>query len=276
VHIIIINLSLNYLRIYDIIIGIFESGKKLNKRQGIFIDYQHNENYDGEYDENKDKKQSWMWRWFKRIVYLMCILILLIVVFRLISTGDPKELKNYIAKNEKIERAYANLKDDFVMYRIDIRNAFALGDALFADKIYYLESAENLQLTVRCKNNRMADINSDLNSLIPFFKYYLKVSVVDNDIAADEIDEYGANSDYVFLEADQTAFGKDTDRYRYFVLSFDDVKIDYAKTKVELYMCGNGADFDAQILEDEYIARFTLFDINMPKTKMQVKKFKLN
>ena len=182
----------------------------------------------------------------------------------MVSTGLPKELKNYIIKSDKIEKAYKNLKDDFKMYKIDIRGAFSMGDALFVDNVYYLESVENLQLTMRCKNSRIANINSDLNSLIPLFRYYLKVSL-------------DVDTDYIMLEpVNQSAFGKETDRYRYFVLSFDDVKIEYAKTKVELYVFMNDSDDEAAFDEDDYKARFTLFDVNMPKTKLQAKKFKLD
>ena len=95
------------------------------------------------------------------------------------------------------------------------------------------------------------------------FMYYLKVSL-------------DVDSDYIMLEpVNVSAFGKDTGRYRYFTASFEDVKIDYAKTKVELFVLKNRSDFNGLALDDDHIARFTVFDVNMPKTKIPAKKFKL-
>lgn len=230
-----------------------------------------------------------MGQWFRWIVYAVCIFIVAIAVFRLISTADPKELKNYIIESEKIEKAYTDLKEDFKIYRIDIRDSFSMGDALFVNNLYYLESVENLQITLRCKNSRFQDLLGSFNkanSIHPF-KTYLKVSADIADIADgnDKNDETKESTesedeisqDYIILEpVNESAFSKDTDRYRYFVYSFDSVQINYAKTKVELYVFENSPDSVALFDEEEYLARFTLFDVNMPKTRIQAKKFKLD
>ena len=250
--------------------------KFFRKRQGIFIDNQYNENYGDEFEKNKNRKKSWMWICFKWIVYAVAALIIIVVAYRLIDTGMPNDLKNYIIKSDKIEKAYANLKADFKIYKIDVRNSFSMGDALFVDNVYYLESVENFQLTLRCKNSKLEQMFED-NPAYPF-RYYLKVSSVNNDLVSDSIDstvdeETDYILDYVILQPmAENTFGKEG-RYRYFVLSFDDVQIAYAKTKVELYVTRNKTDGNYEFDEDDYVGRFTLFDINMPKSKIQAKKF---
>jgi len=220
-------------------------------------------------------------------VYAVGLLILGIVLYRVISTATPDDLKDYIIKNEKISRAYKNLQDDFKMYKIDIENtnrSFALGDSLYVHNLYYLESAENLQMTIRGKNNRIEQMVEYYSSLSDApFKFYIKVTTdtgSGDDETGETTEENGENTDnsgqdYIILETvDEKTSGKDTDRYRYFVLSFDGVKINYAKTKVELYLfMNNTSREEAAFSEDNYIARFTLFDINTPKTKVQAKKF---
>ena len=220
-------------------------------------------------------------RW---IIYSVCIFIIAITAYRLIASGAPDELKNYIITSDKIEKAHLtaiSAKDEFKIYKIDIRDSFAIGDAIFADNIYYLENAENLQLTLRCKNSRLQamfgyvpDDEVTISLRPPFFKYYLKVSSVNPDA---DIDESSYIQDYVVLETvNESAFGKDSDRYRYYVLSFDGVQIEYATTKVELFAFDSSSGIIPMFDENAYLARFTLFDINMPKEKIPAKKFRFN
>ena len=209
------------------------------------------------------------------------------MIFRIITTGTPAELKNYIVKNASVEKAYSEFKNDLAIYEIDIRIPFAIGDALFVDNIYYIEKAENLQLTLRFKTNRTDNIvhlhPEFLDSSEYPFKFCLKVSdtsTTTSEAADDdsEVDLTGADWNYVILETvDEHTVGKVTDKYRYFVVSFDDVKINYANTKVELYMFANSPNRDGEFdfTEDEkkVLARFTVFDVNTPKSKVQAKKF---
>ena len=230
------------------------------------MDYRAGGGDDGNYGGEK-KKKSWMFRIFKWIVYSVSMLVIVISIYRCASTGMPAELKNYIAGNQKIEQAYAELKDDFVMYSLDIRNPFALGDAFFAENVYYLESAGNLQLTLRCKTSRLPYLfrSSEQAVLARPFDAYLQIS------QTSESEDPGC---FVFEPASEIKFGKNDDSYVYFVYSFDDVAIDYNKSKLEFYVFDSisGAFFD----EDAYLARFTLFDVNMPKKKMQLKKFTIH
>ena len=231
------------------------------------------------------KKKSMFPKILKWTIYLTCLLILVIVVYRLISTGTPKELDHYIIRSPKIEDAYKNLKNDFKIYEIEVRSAFAMGDAMFIEKVYYLESAENLQITVRCKNLKLAQlILSELgtvgdqtrsNNPTSPLKMHLKHSVTADVGETDETEETLEDDtvqDYVILETvNAMTFGKSEDRYKYFVLSFDGVKIDYVKSTVRLYIFL--ADEENFPDEEAAIARFTIFDINTPKTKVQAKKF---
>jgi len=246
------------------------------------MDNQYNENHTDDYNEDKDKtkKKSWLRQFFKWTVYIIASLIVIITAYRLISTGMPKELKNYIIKTEKIEQAYSNLKDDFKIYKIKIRDTFSMGDALFADNIYYFENAESLQVTVRLKNSRLRELFEDYgeDNSTAFFVFYLKVSYVNPDInSTSELEETPYILDFDILDVtNQSVLGEPDDKYQYITMNFDDVKINYANTKVELYVFENSALDEIVFDEDEYDARFTLFDINMPKTKLNVKKFDLD
>ena len=191
------------------------------------------------------------------------------IIYRIISTATPDELKNYIIKSDKIEKSYQDLKDNFKIYDINIREPFAIDDAMFADNVYYLESVGNMQLTLRCKNSSF----EDLEDLSGAFKVYLKIYEIDVDSTV-PIEEYVPPEDYILLETtDEKTFGKNTDRYTYFVYSFDGLKIDYAKTKVELYIFKNSPGKIAEYKEKDSIARITLFDVNMPKKRVPAKKF---
>ena len=232
------------------------------------MNYQADDDYDDGEDSGQKKKQPWLWRIFKWIVCALAAFIVAAVIYRSTSTNTPSELKNYLINSERIEKTYTQLKDDFKIYKIEVRNAFSNGDAFFVDSAYYLESAETLQAMLRCKTGRLRDVFdafSGNGSAAPL-KVYLKLSEIGDDEAGAAI--------YV-QPANESAFGKNKDAYRYFVYSFEDIKIDDAKTKIEMYVFENipeAAEFD----EEAYIARFTLLDVNMPKTKMKMNKFKFS
>ena len=216
------------------------------------------------------KKKSRLLAIMRWMVYSVSIIVIAISAYRCASIGMPAEIKNYIIKSRPIERACDELGDDFAMYALEIRSAFGRGDALFADNVYYLESAENLQFTLRCKTNRFPEVfGGSEEGLTRPFKTYLKISKTSGEEAAGE----GEEGDYIVLEAeDEAGFGKNKDSYVYFVYSFGGVSIDYEKSKLELYVFDNtsgSAGFD----EDDYMARFTLFDVNMPKKKVPIKQF---
>ena len=191
-------------------------------------------------------------------VYLICLIIIGSLIFRQASTATPGELKNHIIKSASVQRAHIETGGDLAIYQINVRNAFAIGDALYIDSVYYIEDAENLHITLRCKNNRI-----DRSTL----GYWLKVSYIDEN---ENEDEDLSNEVYADIAG---YFPKDTKRYNYLVMSFDDVKIDYRNSKVELFVFRNT---DGVLTEEDAIARFTIFDINMPKSKIQAKKFDLD
>jgi len=248
------------------------------------MNYQDGEN--DNYGYGEPKKKSAFLTAAKWTVYSICILIIIIVIYRLISTATPKELKNYLINSPKIEETYKNLKDDFMIYQIDVRIPFALGDALFIEKVYYLESAENFQIMMRCKNEKLARLK--LSSLDESFKVWLKLSTrkdtPETETSAEIFTETTENTtesgdwitDCVIEPTTIKTFGKSSDRYKYYVYSFDGVKIDNVKSKVEFYIFDD--DNSGEIIYDEEnaLVRFTMFDINMSKKKVQMKKFTLD
>lgn len=223
--------------------------------------------------ETKEKKIT-AFKVFKWIVYVLLVIIMAIIIMRLISINDPKDSKLILA-DDKIESDIKNLGSDFTMYTIDIRDSFDLEDAFFVNNVVYLESSQNLQLTLRCKKNRFADILTGLKSMhnvqydkpdyAALLKLYLKVTTKSADGGDDAVDIKEVYQDHNF----------ETDKYEYIRLSFSGVKIDYVKTKLQLYLFATDANGSAEFSEDDAIAQFTLFDINMPKAKANIKNFKL-
>ena len=217
------------------------------------------------------KKKSRLLAVMRWMVYSVSIIVIVISAYRCVSIAMPAELKNYIIESQEIERARDELGDGFVMYTLEIRSPFGRGDAFFADNVYYLESAGTLQCTLRCKTNRFPDVFGDPKetALARPFKTYLKISE-----APGEENQAAEEGQYELLEAeDEAGFGKNGDSYVYFVYSFRGVKIDYEKSKLELYVfddTSGTAFFD----EDGCMARFTLFDVNMEKKKIQLKQFR--
>ena len=218
------------------------------------------------YDEKK--KKFYIGSVLKWTVYIVCIFILATVIFRLITTGEPKELKNYIIKSGSVQRAYAEHKDALLIYSISVRNPFAVGDTFFLDNVYYIENAGNFQLTLRSKNSRTEKTEREN------FGYWLKVSKINTENTENPENEYDISdiSEPVYAGY----FEKNTARYNYLVMSFDNVEIDYANTKIELYIIGRTRDVytEEDAIEDA-IARFTIFDVNTPKSKVQAKIFDL-
>lgn len=223
------------------------------------------------YGEDPNKKKSIVPKILRWVIYLLCILIIIVVIYRSISIGAPKELENYIIKTPGIEESYKNLKDKFKIYEIDLRNPFGWGDALFIAKLYYLEDAENLQVTMRCKTGRFEFLSDSFwgaSSIRPFAAY-VKLS----EMTADDKPEIDSARDNIIYSYLSNMFGNYSDKYIYYVYSFDNVKIDYEKSKVELYIFTNSPSEITRYDEDKALARFTLFDANMTRTKLQAKKF---
>ena len=249
-------------------------------------------------NKNKNKIASVIFKTFKWFIYAIGIFILGVVIYRFMSTATPSQLKNYIIQSDTIKNVYSDsisAKKDFLMYKFDQRDPFSLGDALFVENVYYLETAENLQLTMRSKNADVQgvfgsyDIASyDYNIPNPF-KFYLKVT---DTIPINETESETSNTsntsstssadinsslNYVIIEpVNSSSFGETADRYKYFTVSFDGVKIDYANTKVELYVFINKTEGETVFDENNTLARFTIFDINMPKTKLNAENFKID
>jgi len=225
------------------------------------------------YDQ-KTKKPSPVAKSLRWTVYIVCIFFIGIFAIRLFGTSHPGELKNYIIPNEKIKASYAELENDFKIHQLQIRDVFTLGDALFASNVYYLESADNLQLTIRCKNSSLNELNERYNTDIEKpFGYYLKIY---NDFTNNQ-------NDYIIITAsNEEMFGKPSDRYSYIIVNFDGVEIDVdsADIKVELYLTLNkitepGAEDNIILDEPDDIARFNLLDRTISLKKLRARDFDL-
>jgi len=211
------------------------------------------------------KKTSLMFRILRWITGSVSLIVIAIVIYRCASVGMPSEVKNRIIGNKEIERAHAELGDGFLMYKLEIRNPFGAGDAFFCDNAYYLESAKTLQLTLRCKTSRCGALLEPFEEGGRPFAAYLKISGEESE----EVEET------VLQSANEAKIGKNRDNYVYFVYSFEGVAIDYKNSKIEFCIFDNEPGTMAPFEEGEYMARFTLFDVNMPKTKLKLKNFSL-
>ena len=165
------------------------------------------------YGDDTNIKKSIVPKILRWTVYLLCIIIIIIVIYRSVSIGTPKELENYIIITPAIEESYKNLKDKFTIYEIDLRNPFGWGDALFIAKLYYLENAENLQITLRCKTGRFEFLSDPfwvVSSIRPFGAY-AKLSV----ISADGESEDDSAQDHIIHSYASNMFGNYSDKYIY-------------------------------------------------------------
>ena len=226
------------------------------------MDYRYDEDRKKIYDPDENKKKFGAGTVLRWIIYSVCIFTIAAVAFRLVTTGPPGELKNYIIKSESVKKAREESGNGLTVYKIDVRNSFSLGDALYIESVYYIESAENLQVTLRLRNGRFEELGGE-SPFWPLLSVGIRETERDENtgpaVTAEPSDEYSV--------------GKTSDRYRYFVYSFDGVKIDYVNSVIRLYIFIEG---DAGFPDEGYsIARFTIFDINMPKSKAPAKNFGL-
>lgn len=212
----------------------------------------------------------------KYVLYMTPLVIVLIVAIRLVSSGDPQESGN-ILNTYAFESAYQNLGGDFLMYKIRVKDNFEIGDALCVLDVLYLESSHDLQLTLRGKKNRFEEICSvlDLTSVnyADLLKLYLRVTTK---IPADNSDEIPQETFVADIFEISESYLFENERYEYIRVNFSDIYVDYAKTKLELFIFDKLREFSPEDLDNShYIARFTLFDINMPKEKVKADKFEV-
>jgi hypothetical protein len=186
-----------------------------------------------------------------------------------------------IINTHTFESAYRNLGGDFALYRIRVRNPFALGDTFCVLDTYYLESSRDLQLTFRSKKNRFEELSTLLKTkastgngnYADLLNLYLRVTTREfvyhsNDVREEiqSFDVFEASAPYRF----------ENERYEYMRVNFSGIDVDYRNTKLELFVFSNSSEYNLNDIENEdYIARVTLFDINMPKESVKVDKFEI-
>ena len=246
-----------------------------------------NDNYYG----NEKKKPSIVSRILKWSVYLLIAFIYVVFMIRIFMSCEPSESKILLFDDDTIDAFYAVGEDDFVLYDIRPRNNFGDSDTFFLNNVVYLESSEQLEFTLRYKKNRLAPYREAYDSqeystvsekLLTVFDFTLKISTA----AAD------ADAQPSFIQ-DYYTYQFETDKYYYHKVKFDNVKVDYRETKLELFLNLSGGDSAvskiilpdafitsgenntnvAKISEEDYFARFTVFDINTEKKKNNVSKY---
>lgn len=272
----------------------------------MFILFSYNYDDDNkDYTEDKDKKKKITVAGFlKFCVYIIVALILAAIIIRLSTTKDPKEAELILA-DHKIGTDINNLGEDFIIYKIQPPNPFAIDDAIFLANVVYLESSENLQITVRCKKNRFENILKNMESddyinYAELVKFYLKVSTkseiseisekseISHETEHTDEDEMGStdaanetNETNNVIETENLIdyfdvsqkYVFDNERYEYIRISFDGVKIDYTNSKVELFILPEymTVDYDPE----KFLVRFIVFDLLTPKSKEKIKNFDL-
>lgn len=171
-------------------------------------------------DENvyyEEKKPSFAGIVLRRTVYGLMILILGILALRLFSTREPGSVKK-LYLDSSAEKLKSELKKDFKFYQVNVLD-FITSDGLYhISYVYYLESSNQLQLTVRNKQDNLADpkatepldyeLSSQSGSISKGiyvnteyrFNYRFDTIVFDNVYIGIEEDEEAAGSTGVTLE----------------------------------------------------------------------------
>ena len=257
---------------------------------------------DDNYSGDEKKKSNITKKILKWAVYLLIAFIYIFFMSKIfISCENPSESKILLFDDNSISAYYAVGEDDFVLYNIKIRDNFGDGDAFFVSNIIYLESSEQLQFTMRYKKNRLDSYNSvyemqdykqftgnfmSKGYLLAIFDFTLQISAVGPDLSDSDAGVFIINQDYYTYQFE-------TNNYYYHRVNFNNIKIDYKKTKLELFVTLGGGDADVQklilagafvtsgvnktniakIAEGDYFTRFTLFDVNTPKEKVKLNKF---
>jgi len=212
----------------------------------------------------------------KYTLFITPAIVLLIIIIRLVSSGDPPESR-MIMNTYNFETAYHNLGNDFVMYKINVRSPFAINDTFCVVDAFYLESSRDLQLSFRGKKNRFEELRAILNisseNYADLIKLYLRVTTsvitdipgeVQEETLVTEIFEISAR--YLF----------ENDRYEYIRVNFSDIKVDYRRTRLELFAFDKLREYDLDDLNNaEFLARITIFDIHMPKERARVERFEI-
>jgi len=229
------------------------------------MDYQKDENYGKETTKKRNVASNILY-W---IIPTFFILIVIIVVFRSISTSienrTPKELQNYLIVSPEINETYINLKDDFKIYQIDIQNPYIADndDSLVIESVYYLEDVKNLQIMIKCKNSAVQPLI--LNSESPFIAF-LEIST-----KSDDDDWFGSEpyemSTLGFSVSNEEIFGNNADKYQYLIYSFNDVEIDYINSLVTLNIFLNNKERNKQNYgaiitnEDNKLGQFAIYTV---------------
>jgi len=221
------------------------------------------------------------WKILKYTLYLVPLAILVTVILRVATTNDPPE-SQLILDTPAIHSARRNLGGDFVMHTIRLRNPFALGDVFRVLDVVHLESAQDLQMTLRSKKNMLDEVRRFANapesaaSFYGFLELYLRAMTS----TITETEEGGVTvreetlAQEVFRHSVSYRF--ENDRYEYARVNFEGVEIDRTHTRLDLFIFSSYRDggIDPDDLDNSgYLGRITIFDVNMPRQRAQIDRF---
>ena len=207
-------------------------------------------------------------------------LVILIIIVRVLTSGDPPESR-VILNTPAFEAAHRLLGDDFEMHRFNLRNPFTPlgGDIFHVGYVFYLASSNDLQLSLRGKADRFEELLAFLNAhgdnFYDLVNLYLRVTTRMLVDVPGEVREETLVSE--IFEA-TTRFFFETDRYKYVRVNFHGVEVDFARTRVELFIFDRLRDYNIELNLDmaaEYLTRITLFDIHMPRQRARVARFEI-
>ena len=250
--------------------------------------------YDSDnYPTSEKKKPNILGKIAKWSVYLLIAFIYGVFMIKIFTSCDPSESKILLFDDDAITVYHSIGEENFVLYDIKSRDNFGDGDTFFIDNVVYLESSEQLQFTMRYKKNRLDSYREVYYSQVDEYKRYsgnllevfdltLQVSNMSSDLEPSFHQEYYT---YQF----------ETDNYYYHRVNFNNIKIDYRESKVELFVTLSGIESVAhrimlveafttsgtnsinieKITEGDYFARFTIFDINTAKEKINMNKYEI-
>lgn len=104
----------------------------------------------------EEKKPSLVGKVLRWIVYVLMIFILSILFLRLFSTCEPGSAKK-LYLDHGADQLRSEMKKDFKLYQISVLDFITSDGFYHISYAYYLESTNQLQLTVRNKQNNLPD-----------------------------------------------------------------------------------------------------------------------
>lgn len=232
--------------------------------------------------ETSGKKPSVAGKIARWTVYGVILFIYIFFMVRIIIScaSSPSDTKK-VTIEEVLDAAIEEKGlENLVAYKISSRSSFGGGDMLYLSDVVYIESASQLQFTVRFKRSRVAVLYKEFyTSQISDFKAVLKHTLNE----AETVIQPARTTVYNYTD-ENTKKPQAYEDYFYIRYVFNGITLDYAKSQLYLDMHltteYNGPDkteeMSAEPIEMNLIDTFTVFDVQTSKEKVSLTKFKFN